>query len=62
MWREEYDSLKVLELDRGQAGHTQRVLSLTYLVTSFAPVSGGALGRYRTRGYSGSDADVGSQV
>ena len=29
-------------------------------MTGFAPVSGGALGRYSTRGYSGFDVDVGS--
>ena len=32
----------------------------THLATGFAPFSGGALGRYRTRGYSGFDVDVGS--
>jgi len=32
----------------------------THFVTGFSPVSGGAFGRYRTRGYSGFDVDVGS--
>ena len=32
----------------------------THLETGFAPFSGGALGRYRTRGYAGFDVDVGS--
>ena len=36
------------------------MVSWTYLVTGFAPVNGGALGRYKTRGYSGFDVDVGS--
>ena len=30
------------------------------MVTGFAPVNGGELGRYNTRGYSGFDVDVGS--
>jgi hypothetical protein len=51
----------VSELVGGQSGHAiWNGASWTYLETGFAPVSGGALGRYRTRGYSGSDVDVGS--
>lgn len=38
----------------------QIVSDQTHFVTGFAPLNGGALGRYRTRGYSGSDVDVGS--
>lgn len=44
----------------GQPGRPSDVSDRTHLETGFAPVSGGALGRYRTRGYSGFDVDAGS--